>query len=194
MAFLTFSVSSLGDWSEKKTWTAPIFFEPTQSQFNQFRIDHTSLVHEICPPAHSILMKHWWIFRVYSMKAQHEENHPRVPYIDIMKFLNFYAHLLVDRSERDAIEKKFKEDRSVKKVLDLEAAFTYNGDTWYCWWFRNSANQLRWRIYHLFTGVLYIPGPRWCRISSINSMIQYIYMHWYWTDLWYVCKNTSRNS
>lgn len=49
--------------------------------------------------------------------------------IDIIKFINFYAHLFVDRSERDAIEKKFKEDRSVKKVLDLEAAFTYNADT-----------------------------------------------------------------
>ena len=43
--------------------------------------------------------------------------------IDIIKIINFCAHLPVARSERDAIEKKFKEDRSVKKVLDLESIF-----------------------------------------------------------------------
>lgn len=71
--------------------------------------------------------------------------------IDIIKFINFYAHLFVDRSERDAIEKKFKEDRSVKRSWTLRAFLLQQGSriylqcrymillsfVIYCWWFRN---------------------------------------------------------
>ena len=68
-----------------------------------------------------------------SMKAQHEGNHPRVPgcprYCDTSVFL--FTVWLVDRSERDAIEKKFKEDpikRSVHWTLDHWECFsTYKG-------------------------------------------------------------------
>ena len=41
----------------------------------------------------------------------------------------------------------------------------------YCWWFGNLANQLRLVVYPIIYKVLYIPDhPRWCRISSINSI------------------------
>ena len=104
--------------------------------------------------------------------------------IDIMKFLNFYAHLLVDRSERDAIEKKFKEDRSVKKVLDLESIFVstrkphlptmqihdiVDGS-------ENSANQLRWRIYHLFTGVFIHSGSQVVQ-DFFHQQYDSVYLH-----------------
>ena len=43
----------------------------------------------------------------------------------------------------------------------------------YCWWFRNPANQLRLVVYPIIYRVLYIPGgSRWCRISSINHIIE----------------------
>ena len=45
----------------------------------------------------------------------------------------------------------------------LEAKKTVDG--------RNPPNQLRLVVYPIIYRIFYIPGPRWCRISSINRMI-----------------------
>ena len=54
------------------------------------------------------------------------------------------------------------EERHFSADINQEERF------WYCWWFRNLANQFRLVVYPIIYKVFYIHS-RWWRVSAINS-------------------------
>ena len=101
-------------------------------------------------------------------------DHVKVVQIDI-KWYNFASHLETLRLGLGRwihVEKRSTATAGlvVKKCLggNLNLRDVPVGMRCYCWWFRNPANQLRLVVYPIIHRVFI--HPKWCRISSINSI------------------------